>query len=70
MSLTNRSLQTIKTGQVIWDEKLSGFGARKQTSDWKSYIPKRRNKKLTFGIKSVLKDAYEEIHLSKYDKSH
>ena len=29
MSLTNRSLDNIKVGKVIWDEKLQGFGARK-----------------------------------------
>ncbi len=40
------------------------------TKDWKNYIPERRKKKITFGIKSVLKDAHEEIYLSKYDKNH
>ena len=31
MSLTNRSINSIKVGTVIWDDKLPGFGARKQT---------------------------------------
>ena len=33
MSLTNRSIETVKVGKVIWDEKLRGFGARKQSAN-------------------------------------
>tara|TARA_B100000989_G_scaffold289705_1_gene261925 strand:- start:348 stop:1475 length:1128 start_codon:yes stop_codon:yes gene_type:complete len=43
MSLTNRSLDTIKVGKVIWDEKLQGFGARKQSVNGSiSFILKTR----------------------------
>ena len=43
MSLTNRSLDNIKVGKVIWDEKLQGFGARKQSANGSiSFILKTR----------------------------
>ena len=43
MSLTNRSLDNIKVGKVIWDEKLQGFGARKQSANGSiSFIHKTR----------------------------
>ena len=43
MTLTNRSLDTIKVGKVIWDEKLQGFGARKQSANGSiSFILKTR----------------------------
>ncbi len=43
MTLTNRSLDTIKVGNVIWDEKLQGFGARKQSANGSiSFILKTR----------------------------
>ena len=43
MALTNRSLNNMIEGQIIWDEKLSGFGARKQTSQGNvSFIVKTR----------------------------
>ncbi len=56
MSLTNRSIQTIKTGQVIWDEKLSGFGARKQTS----------NGNTSFFVKTRLNGRQKLITIGKY----
>ena len=43
MSLTNRSIETVKVGKVIWDEKLRGFGARKQSANGSiSFILKTR----------------------------
>ena len=43
MSLTNRSLDNIKVGKVLWDEKLQGFGARKQSVNGSiSFILKTR----------------------------
>ena len=31
MNLTNKVLENIEPGETVWDDKLSGFGARKQT---------------------------------------
>ena len=43
MTLTNRSIESIQTGKVIWDEKLQGFGARKQSANGRiSFILKTR----------------------------
>ncbi len=59
MSLTNRNIETIKTGKVIWDEKLQGFGARKQSINGSiSFILKTRiggrQKTITIGRYGLL----------------
>ena len=43
MTLTNRNIESIQTGKVIWDEKLQGFGARRQSENGSiSFILKTR----------------------------
>lgn len=59
MTLTNRSIETIKVGKIIWDEKLRGFGARKQSAKGRiSFILKTRiagrQKTITIGRYGVL----------------
>ena len=56
MSLTNRTLQSIKAGQIIWDDRLSGFGARKQTS----------NGNTSFFVKTRLNGRQKLITIGKY----
>ena len=33
MTLSNDSIKTIKAGEVLWDQQIPGFGARKQTAN-------------------------------------
>lgn len=59
MTLTNRSIESIQTGKVIWDEKLQGFGARRQSANGSiSFILKTRirgrQKIITIGRYGVL----------------
>jgi hypothetical protein len=59
MTLTNRSIESIQTDKVIWDEKLQGFGARRQSVNGSiSFILKTRirgrQKIITIGRYGVL----------------
>jgi len=59
MTLTNRNVESIQTGKVIWDEKLQGFGVRKQSENGSiSFILKTRirgrQKIITIGRYGVL----------------
>ena len=59
MSLTNRNVDNIDVGKVIWDEKLQGFGARKQSANGSiSFILKtrigERQSTITIGLYGVL----------------
>ena len=33
MSMTRRGLETLKQGQTLWDGKVKGFGARRQSEN-------------------------------------
>ena len=33
MSITLRKLETLKLGENVWDDKVKGFGARRQTAN-------------------------------------
>ena len=76
----SRSLKQLEEYGFIKRHKTGTFYGRKATTffitsettngkpatcDWKNFIPRPKPKKLSFGFKSVLKDAYEEILLSK-----
>ena len=59
MSFTNRSIEIDRVGKVIWDEKLQGFGARKQSANTGiSFILKTRidgrQRTITIGRYGVL----------------
>lgn len=59
MALTNRSIETIEVGKIIWDEKLRGFGARKQSAKGRiSFILRTRiagrQRTITIGRYGVL----------------
>ena len=43
MSLTTKSISAIKTGEILWDDRVQGLGARKQTANGSvSFILKTR----------------------------
>ena len=79
-STISRSLKQLEEFGFIKRNKVGTFIRRKAstyfitneridhtppTYDWKNFIPKPKPKKLSFGFKTVLKEAYEEISLSK-----
>jgi len=79
-STISRSLKQLELFGFIKRNKVGTFFGRKATTyfitnertdhkpptyDWKNFKPKSKPKKLSFGFKTVLKEAYKEISLSK-----
>ena len=56
MSLNNRNIEKIKVGEIIWDERVSGFGARKQTL----------NGSISLFVKTRIKGRQKLITIGKY----
>ena len=79
-STISRSLKQLEVFGFIKRNKVGTFFGRKATSyfitnertnntpptyDWKNFKQKTKPKKFSFGFKTVLKEAYEEVSLSK-----